>query len=194
MRIGFDLDGVLYDFVNALRVYMVHHRGYPAYRLGASTSWNFFKDNWGMTTDEFLSIYEDGVNAGVVFTHGNIEEGAIDLLHSLREHGHTVHIVTHRTIGSKAQQATVDWLSREGFEWDSLTFSEDKTIIKTDIFIEDKVENFLDLEESGVRSFIMDRAWNQHLSTPYRVNSLKDFDRCVQWINKHSEMRRELVP
>jgi 5'(3')-deoxyribonucleotidase len=176
MRIGVDMDGVIYSFVDSLRHYLVTHKGFEKYDLGESTSWNFFKDNWGMSTVDFLQHFEDGVNAGVVFLHGKPEEGAMKHMRQLREDGHTIHIVTHRSVGKKSIQNTGEWLHREHIEFDEITFAQDKTTVRDlDVFIEDNIENFLTLEQAGVRSVIMDRPWNRELDTPFRVNGWEEF-------------------
>lgn len=174
-RIGVDLDGVCYDFVESLRHYLVTKEGFDPYDLGESTTWEFFRENWGMSLEDFLMYFADGVNAGVVFLHGEAEIGARDNIEKLRDDGHEIHIITHRSVGTKSVQNTGEWLQREGIEHDTLTFARDKTVIYTDIFLEDNVDNFLELEKNGSRPFIFDRPWNQHLETDWRVKSWDDF-------------------
>jgi 5'(3')-deoxyribonucleotidase len=179
LDIGVDLDGVCYDFVGALRHYLVTHEGFPEYDLGESTSWNFFKDNWNMSTSDFLKFFAAGVDAGIVFIHGEAMEGCAETITRLRERGHKVHIVTHRSVGTLSVASTDAWLRREGIPFDTLCFSEDKTIVKTDIFIEDKVENFCALERAGVDAVLMNQKWNAHHPTQYRVNNWKEFGNFV---------------
>jgi 5'(3')-deoxyribonucleotidase len=190
MRIGVDLDGVVYDFVEALRHYLVTHRGFDRYDLGESTSWNFFKDNWGMTTPEFLGYFRDGVEAGVIFQHGEAEPYAKEVIDDLRDAGHTIHICTFRTIHEACPQITMDWLKRVGIEYDSITFSEDKTVIKTDIFIEDNMENYMHLLGAGTVGIMMDRPWNRALKNARRVENWIDFAREIEI---EDTVRRERV-
>jgi 5'(3')-deoxyribonucleotidase len=154
---------------------LVEHKGFPEYQLKDSTTWNFFKDDWGMELDEYLQHFADGVDAGIVFLHGPAEEGAVKYIKKLREDGHTIHIVTWRAMGTKSIQNTGEWLHREGIEFDTLTFAKDKRVVPTDIFIEDNMDNFKSLEAHGVRAVIMDRPWNCELETEWRVKNWAEF-------------------
>lgn len=174
MKIGVDLDGVVYDFVDSLREYLVTHCDFPRYDLGESTSWEFFKDNWGMELADFLRHFEDGVNADVVFTHGEPEPYSVDTIALLRDEGHSIHIVTHRELGCSVEN-TARWLRKHGVKYDTLSFSKDKTVVPVDVFIEDNMGNFTALEQAGVRSVLMNRPWNQDLQTDYRVNNWLEF-------------------
>ena len=190
LQLGIDLDGVVYNFVDALREYLVQQRGFPRYELGESTSWNFFKDNWGMDTQTFLSLFRDGVQSGHIFVTGEPEPGSIEALTTLREAGHSIHICTYRTIGPRAIPSTVAWLDIHGVPYDTITFAEDKTIIKADAFVEDKVENFEALEGVGTRSIIFDQKWNAHLDTEWRARNWKQVQRMVEYI---AERRQDEV-
>lgn len=179
-RIGVDLDGVCYGFTDSLRRYMVDHKGYDPKDLPDSTCWDFHKVDWGWTTAEFLEHFAAGVDAGVVFLHGDPEEGAVKYIQQLKNDGHTIHIITHRAVGTKSVQNTGEWLAREGIVFDSLTFSADKTIVKTDFFIEDNVDNYNALEEAGVEVVLYDRPWNQYAEHAYRVSGWEDFYQFVK--------------
>lgn len=174
-RIGVDLDGVCYGFTDSLRQYMVDHKGYDPKDLPDSTSWDFHKVDWNWTTEEFLQHFAAGVDAGVVFLHGAPEEGTVKYIRKLREDGHSIHIITHRAVGTKSVQNTGEWLAREEIPFDSLTFSADKTVVKTDYFIEDNVDNFLALEAAGTRPVLMRRPWNSYFDTPYEVTTWEQF-------------------
>jgi 5'(3')-deoxyribonucleotidase len=185
MNIGIDLDGVCYDFTESLRTYLIEHRDFAKEALPDTTTWNFFEDDWNMDLETYLGLFADGVDAGVVFLHGPPHEGCVEVLEKLRADGHRLNIVTHRmSAGTKPVHNTIDWLQREGIPFDGLTFDSDKTVVNNDIFIEDNVDNFLSLEHAGVRSFIMDRPWNQYLDTKYRVYSWYEFYSRVDAINR----------
>lgn len=150
MRIGVDLDGVVYEFVDALRSLLIW-RGRIVEPVPPATHWSFYKD-WGLTTPEFLDILCEGI----VFLTGHPTAGAIRGLVRLRNAGHTIHIVTHRS----AEAATETWLHTHGVPYDSLTFSEDKTCVPVDVFIDDRKENYDAIEAAGILAFLYDRPWN----------------------------------
>jgi uncharacterized HAD superfamily protein len=174
-RIGIDLDGCAYDFTRALRHYLVEHEGYNPMDLPDSTCWDFFLHDWNMTLENYLRHFAAGVDAGVIFLHGEAEQDAAKYISQLKRDGHQIHIVTHRQIGTKSISNTGEWLAREGIEFDTLTFAKDKTVLPTDFFIEDNVDNFLALEAAGTRVVLMDRPWNSHHDTPYRVSGWAEF-------------------
>jgi uncharacterized HAD superfamily protein len=105
-------------------------------------------------------------------------------MNRLREDGHTLHIVTYRTVGRRATQNTMEWLQRESIPYDSITFSKDKTIVNNDFFIEDNLDNFHALNRAGIVCYLMDRPWNE-IENVYnrRVSGWEDF----YWrINEHA--------
>lgn len=168
LHIGIDLDGVCYDFAKSLSEYLVESEGFDPDSLPEPTCWEFYEKDWGLTLDEFLTLFAKGVDAGYVFRVGDPHDDCVEIMRTLHL-DHSLHIVTHRTIGERGVQNTMEWLFEKQIPYDTITFSRDKTIVKTDLFIEDNVDNFLALEEAGVQAVLMDRPWNQHLDTPYRV-------------------------
>lgn len=184
MRIGIDLDGCCYDFASALRTWLVSRHGYRPQDLPDAEVWDFFKDQWGLSTSDFLAYCAEGVDAGVLFRHGAPFPGAVDALAALKGTGHTLHVVTNRSFGSRSVENTAGWLGEHGIPYHSLTFAADKTTVRTDAFIEDNVENYQALDAIGVRVFLMDRPWNRHLVNARRVASWWDFVRAIEWVSE----------
>lgn len=183
-NIGVDLDGVLYDFGAALRNYLIEHEDFDEALLTYPKVWNFFLE-WGLTLDDYLHYYAKGVDAGYVLLEGRSDPMALTCLSLMRDAGHQIHIVTYRTVGARAVQNTMEWLQRERVPYDTLTFAKDKTIIKTDYFIEDNMENFTALREAGTEAFLLDRPWNSELDTPYRISDWVEFYRVIErWDNR----------
>ena len=177
MRIGIDLDGVTYSFMGALRHYLDSINIDISDKPSDVSSWSFHEE-WGMTADEWLAHCHNGVDAGVIFLHGGPMDGALEAMLALKEQGHTLHIVTHRTFGTKSVQNTMEWLQREGVPYDSLTFAGDKTIVATDFFIEDNLDNHQALLAAGVQSYLVDRGYNQG-DTVNRIAGWADFLQAV---------------
>lgn len=183
MRVGVDLDGCLYDFGSSLSYYLINYEGFPEELCNAPKVWNFFLE-WGLTLEEYLAAYARGVDAGVVLRVGKPDTDCIKVLSELKDAGHTLHIVTYRTVGKKAIQNTSEWLDEWGVPFDSITFSKDKTIVKNDVFIEDNMDNFKALWEADIACYLMDRPWNRELSTRYRVYGWRDFGYEVMYYDK----------
>lgn len=186
MRIGLDLDGVMYPFVAVLRNWFEITRHWTTERMPEPEHFHFGKD-WGLERDEFVREMSKAVDAGHLFRLGEPTVGADILTKALHNEGHTVHIVTHREgLGQPgvAEAATVRWLTRWGIEYDSITFADDKTIVKTDMFLEDNVKNVQKLEAAGTAAYLMDQSYNREFATAGRVTTLYEFLASVRSVSQ----------
>lgn len=179
MRVGLDLDGVCYDFGNAFREWLkVRGRREP---MPEPTNWYFYRD-WGLTDQEFGEQVNLGVAAGWIFRWGGPIYGSLEGAQLLKEQGHTIHIVTDRFFGpaGDAQAATMEWLFKHGFPYDSVTFAKDKTTVRLDAMVDDKLKNYDALEAAGVASYLLDQKWNRDDVPRRRVDSVLDFARQLE--------------
>lgn len=177
MRVGIDIDGVVYDFAASLREYLYQHHGWDEGSCTPPTRWEFYED-WGLDLPSFIQMCSDGVAAGFVFTHGSPYPGTHDAWHRIRADGHTIHVITDRNIGhhGASEKATRAWLDLHDLPFDSLTFTADKTVVKVDTMVDDKLANYLAMRDAGVRTWLLDRPWNQdHLEHHQRVASLSEY-------------------
>jgi 5'(3')-deoxyribonucleotidase len=176
MRIGVDLDGVCYDFQGSLAAYL-ENAGLEYDTAIAPSRWEFYLD-WGMTMEEFIKHCHDGVDAKFVFNVGKPLDSAESAIKNLRDMGHSVHIITDRSFGkipAISEDTTREWLNRHHIEYDSLTFSPDKTCVKTDVFIEDKLENYDALDAADVEVYLVNRPWNKRDDNRRRVKDIQEF-------------------
>lgn len=189
-RIGIDLDGVCYPFVDVLRQWMtdrpdsvIINRAEGALdpeKFTEPTRWEFYKD-WGMTTPEFLRICSDATDSGYMFTVGDPMPGVYDALRMLANAGHTLHAITDRTFGSPgvAAGSTIAWTARHGLPFSTFTFGADKAVAAgVDLMVDDKPENIHAMREAGVEARLVTAKWNRRFDTlgrADRVNDLMDF-------------------
>lgn len=177
LRVGMDLDGVNYDFAASLGRFLLS-TGYPADLMTDPMRWEFYRD-WGMTDVEFVAACNAGVDAGIVFRTGGTLPGAADAWRRIRAAGHEIHSVTDRAFGTgdKSEQNTIEWAAEEGLLYDSLTFSADKTVVPTDVFVEDKLENYDALTAAGRVVYLIDQPWNRIPGgdTRRRIASISDY-------------------
>lgn len=186
MRIGVDLDGCAYDFTEALRTWLFKNNVFTMEEMPDPVGWNFFEDQWNMTLDDFIHHCGQGVDAEHIFLHGEpIEESAI-YINELKGDGHTIHIATARSYGQKSAANTEAWLKLWDIPYDSLTLGNDKTLLNVDIMIDDRDKNYLQLVEAGIKTYLLDRPWNQDLATDDRIYSWKEF---YEKVNKYSDDR-----
>jgi uncharacterized HAD superfamily protein len=180
MRIGFDIDGVIYNFTKAYHQWLNQYRGMSLSLDTEAHSWDWFLD-WE-TRAQFGQNLHDSVDDGFMYWQGDLYEPTIKQnLLDLRATGHTIHLITARTYGvSKCPEAaTRHFFNENGLVYDTLTISKDKTAVKTDVFIEDNLKNYDLLEAAGIASYLVNRPYNLQNDTRRRVNSVDEFTRLI---------------
>jgi FMN phosphatase YigB (HAD superfamily) len=162
MRVGVDLDGVVYDFARHVQRYLIEHEGHDASALAYLASWNFWID-WGWDDERFARACDAAVDAGVLYATGEPNAGAVEALRRIAAAGHELHVVTARAAGTAstaALVATETWLETYGIPYSSLTMSADKTVVPTDVFVDDSLPNYDALVAAGVRAYLLNQPWN----------------------------------
>ena len=165
LRVGFDLDGVLYNFGESVQRYLEATGRGHIWKSGPTPApfWDFYKD-WGWSGKEFVAFCNEGADAGYIFT-GPVRPNAVETVKAVKALGHTVVIITDRAFGKTPEVShkhTREWLAQHEIPYDELYFSADKTISPTDIFIEDKWENFQAIRKAGTECWLVNRAWNDN--------------------------------
>jgi len=179
MRVGFDCDGVLFDFGKSVREYLDSLGKTYGFKNDAAEPhcWDFY-EYWGMTRQEFAQHCHDGVDAGYIFRN-NVRDNAVETVKAIKDRGHKIIVITDRSFGTipaASEQATVDWWNWAGFpKFDEIHFSPNKTIVSTDIFVEDKIENFQRLWAAGTECWLITRPWNMDLDTDYRLRDISEY-------------------
>lgn len=165
LRIGWDLDGVGYVFGESVRQSML----LDGYDIPPTTdefckSWDFF-EYWGMSRSEFEIECSRAVDRGICFGPGPglTRPNFFESMARTHDMGHTNVIITHRYQGSPgmAMGNTFRWLEHHGAQYDEIYFSGDKTIVETDMFVEDNKDNYDRLVEAGVDAYLINRPWNR---------------------------------
>lgn len=178
LRVGFDLDGVGYNFGDSVQRYLEMTGRGDLWKSGPTPKpfWDFYKD-WGWTGNQFLELCNEGADAGVIFT-GPVRPNFVETVRAVKRLGHTVVIITDRGFGTTpevSQNHTKDWLFKHDIPYDELYFSPDKTISPTDIFVEDKWENYQNLMNAGIPTYLITRAWNEDHATPNRISDISEY-------------------
>lgn len=177
MRVGWDLDGVVYPFVASFRA-VVERRTRVRHALPEPSKWEFWED-WGMEPEEWREHFDAGVEDGSLFTWGApLDHGTINKMYDL----HSIHIVTSRPV--EARPATLAWLRQHGIRYDSLTFTDDKTSVPTDVFVDDHPSTVEKLVANGTWAVLYDQPWNRGpeskgLHRVYSIREYRDFVKAV---------------
>src|SRR5687768_15943276 len=100
MRVGFDLDGVLYDFGNSVRRYLDSVGRSYGFKDNAEEPhhWDFY-EYWNMDRKEFTQICHVGADAGLIFS-GPARKGAAEAVERVRNRGLEVIIITDSRFGT----------------------------------------------------------------------------------------------
>jgi hypothetical protein len=180
VRIGFDVDGVIYRFTKAYHLWLNAHKGMSLDPEVEAHSWDWFTQ-WE-SRDEFSMNLHDGVDAGELYWVGELYEPTIrQNLIDLRAAGHTVHVVTARVYGIQkcALQATQHFFSTFDLPYDTMQIDTDKACIPTDVFLEDSLRNYHDLEAAGITSYLVNRTYNLIDDDRRRVESVDEFTKLI---------------
>lgn len=191
MIIGLDSDGCIDTFGDGVHDALKARNLGHLWKSGPTKQpiWNFFEEwvnedgtNW--TFEQFKELVDWGVDEGYIFA-GHWREGAVEAVQRIKALGHKVIIITDRSWGSdpfNSQRNTVEAYEKAGIKYDDLIFSADKTVVPTDMFVEDRLENYDALVESGVVTYLINRPWNQVSGGDgrNRIDSIVDFADIVE--------------
>jgi 5'(3')-deoxyribonucleotidase len=177
LRIGVDLDGVVYPFDEVFLEYCVARGLVAREQIKPANRVDFFVD-YGLSLGTFFDLCEQGIAEQVIFLQGDPYPGAREALAELKSLG-SVHIITHRLMPGAAQ-TTADWCRSHGIEYDSIHFDSNKTCVETDYMIEDNIDNYDDLDNYGCIVYLLNRPWNQVDDNRRRVDSLDEFVEAVK--------------
>jgi FMN phosphatase YigB (HAD superfamily) len=172
LTVGIDIDDVLFPW------YDLAHEA--STRAGITngitpTSWAPFTQ-YGCTDQEWFDVLSDALHDGM-YEHHPIP-GAVDALHRIADAGHSIHIVTARGLlnhGLAIKAATVAWIEAHDVPHVGLHFTGDKTMVRTDVFIDDHPRHVEGLEAIGVPTWLVDRPYNQDCPHPRRVTHISEF-------------------
>ena len=181
LDIGMDLDGIGYNFIDALRDYRARIQGVPYSTMPEPNSWTFYRDQWGMTDEEFVNTCRTAVEENILFWTGQMYTDTQWAWHHLIDSGHRIHVVTDREYlgNGLARPSTEYWLERNNLPYTTLTISKDKTVVPADIWLDDRPSNYDELHEAGLNPLLWTRAWNiGHWAL--RVSSWTDFIQAVE--------------
>ncbi|MDE3073823.1 MAG: hypothetical protein KGJ86_00205 [Chloroflexota bacterium] len=186
LRIGLDLDGVVYDFDSAFRrmVRLVY-----AIELPVATSWNSHKEVLLQKGRE--DVWDFMWNAGVeegLFYRGLAYPGAIEASTYLATVGKLVAITSRPT---NARYDTFRWLSENRVPTDEvhIVHEEPKSSIPCDLYIDDGPHNAADLlVNTDAMVLLWDRPWNRD-SRPGWPSAGRRFRRISSWEEVFSALR-----
>lgn len=173
-KIGVDIDDVLFPWADTAHM-LCERAGITNGRM--YDSWQMW-ESYGCTKKDWLNAVKGMVLDGYYVTRHPMP-GALESMERLKQAGHTIHLVTARgkfALGAQIRTATIEWLDKFQVPHDTLTFSPDKTVLPTDFFIEDNVDNYDALWAAGTQTVLVNRPHNACDDPPprWRADNIAD--------------------
>lgn len=184
MRIGVDIDDCLVPWYGPAHDACVR----AGITAGVTPkTWSPFEE-YGCTDQDWYDALEVATLDGTLYDHPPFP-GAVAALRALQAAGHTIHLVTARGFfvhGELIRRKTIEMLGDYAVPHNTLTFSSDKTIVRTDAFVDDHPKHIVALLEAGTPAYLVDAPHNQDAAGYRRVHDLVDFaDQVLTW--EHTE-------
>lgn len=182
MRIGFDLDDVLCNILDPWLTCLAYHfkiNNMPGYD---QIKYYYFEEcfnelNIPMTREETLLPLDFVMNQiNLVQPYQNTKK----ILESFSILSKDIMIVTSRDV--KYRELTRIWVNKwlgnyQIFHVPAQYKSSFCEVHKIDVFLEDKLDTAVSIAKAGIKSFLLDRPWNQSdlIDGVIRIYSLKEF-------------------
>jgi 5'(3')-deoxyribonucleotidase len=184
MRIGLDLDGVVYDFNKAY--IRILNRLTGSELLNAETfqpqSWHYDSSFY---SDEVCEAAWKMPNVHDLFSEVKPLFGAKDFVRKLRSMGHDIVVLTTRP--KEVRGLTMNMFQLDFSFWPSFFFSAsiaDKMSVKCDVYIDDHPDSKA-FVVAGKRLILMDAPYNRNLEVPIRCYTYEEI------LNKLLEIEEE---
>lgn len=190
MKIGVDIDGVIADYSGGILRWIEQQKGLPAGHYAPPTDWEFSGHDFGLHPKENVKVYpliypRDYRSKTLKDWHlefTDVENNGYRLLQpmpwavwgvaELARLGHSVHFVTNRGACIEGKEHdrkhqlvdTIQWLQDHGFGYNEITFTNDKTKIKCDLYIEDSPHNLRAYQAAERPTLIYTHAYNEDIA------------------------------
>lgn len=185
LRIAVDLDNTSGEYTGALRKFAAKYAGISEADVDTKypevLDYAMQNNGWhGMDTrEEFFAIHSNAVEDGM-FSDMEAYENVSEVLWRAHDKGHHIRIVTARFLkpGDRYQviKTTGEWLDKNEIPVDDIAFTDQKTDIDADVYIDDSPSNIRNLRAAGKTVIIFDQKYN------------RDFDglRAANWLEVES--------
>lgn len=195
MRIGIDIDNVIADFNNGLiNAYLEHDK---TLRNNGIVNEKAQYIRWGMfdwSKKEEEEFYYNNIEK--IAENLTVITGAKVYIDKLKEDGHQIILITGRDNGdySRPKEMTEKWLEKNNIYYDKLVltnayaggkFSKTDECIKynIDVMIDDSRNVCKELNDVGIKVFIMDTRFNREITNIERVYNWEELYNKIRGMN-----------
>lgn len=186
MILAMDVDNVIYPYSTVMARWTERRKGLaPGTLDDVALSWTWYRDQWGISGEEFMEHFRTGIEAGFIYVEGCPSEGSVSTLRRLANAGHQIVYVTDRAIPGidewVAYDRTADWLNQHGFpEPANVVITGRKHEVESDVLLDDKPENVYAAHEAGhPLPLLWDRPHNRRAGALFRVHSWHGYERII---------------
>ena len=181
MKIGLDLDGVVFDFHKPF-VDEINRRYGKNLRVEDWTDYNF--TNSGLTIEELWQLVESVSKSGG-FCDLDLIEGAVENLEEISKNN-SIHVITHRLY--RAKQDAVALLEDYNVPYDSISFTGEKDrtgkILELDLAIDDTPKMCLKYQGAGIHPLLFHQPWNKYFEFPCKVKNWYEAAETIERLNE----------
>lgn len=179
MKIGLDLDGVIYQFSKTAQYMLARKKGLMCRE---DLKWDYTLWDHGLSKEDWDWVLSPP-QADKVFRYGHLFSGAIEFVHELSLLGSVI-IITKRPF--YGVQATLDFLAYMKFPLTALHIIDEqvrKSSIPCDAYIDDSPINALDYyKETKSLVILIDRPWNSTDKLPSSIKRVFFFEEAIDLI------------
>lgn len=191
LRLGQDLDGVIYRWSDTARYLLDQHFGENP---GESQNYNWIQDH--VSKEAWDWLWKDGVTKHGLFRYGSLYKGSREFLDRIKDFCDIV-VITARP--ASAVLDTMDWLAYQKLPISEVHIvgpRDSKATIKPecDVYIDDAAHNATDLLENTANSIIVmpDRPWNQEHIFSFRFHRTHNWEEIERVLRiEHEQINRE---
>lgn len=152
-------------------------------------------EEYGVKKQDWVRVLED---AGKDLYDADPDPAFLPMMADFAMAGHEVWFITARgSFGPPGMQQNIRRWTREYFEQiglgynlrERLIFSKDKTILRVDAYVDDRLDHCEAVEDWGTPAFLMTQPWNiyQHLCTGVtRIRGLAEFKHQIRALETKS--------
>ena len=176
--LGLDLDGVVFNYTDALRKVAMRELGLPESSFPDPEFYSLVKSGWPFESeDHFREVHRRGVDSDM-FLHAEVYPNAAEALWQLSDEGIHIRVITHRFInkGSHAAAAsqTVAALENANIPYRDLCIIAAKDSVGVDALIDDSPYNITDVTAAGTPVFVFDQQYNRAFPDLPRLHGWTD--------------------
>lgn len=180
--VGIDIDGVLADYYSHFIDYL-NCKLSTAYNISDLKCPNV-KDSFHINGIDYEHI-KDAYRQNGEYKNIAAVNGAKELLDAFKTAGYQIALLTSRPyiVYKRLFADTIEWLNKNSIKYDIILFDENKNAVlyrnfgdRVKFFIEDELEKANNIASMGVKTYLLDRCYNQGAirENVFRIKSLLD--------------------